>query len=281
MKSRFIVAIMVVLSFPATTWAGTLDRIRETGVFKLGYREDAAPFAFNNAIGEPSGYSVDLCRLVAGSVRTALGLEQLQVEYVPVNAKTRFQELESGNIDILCGPTSITLSRRERVDFSIPTFMDGASVLYTTEGPQNFEELAGKKIGVNGGTTTEEALRNTLQLLSLDAEVVAVNGHGNGLKALEEGSISAYFGDQGILLYLAARSTMPDKLKVSNRQFTNETYGLALQRGDPAFRLAVDRALSRIFRSGTIDQVFKNSFGPNVKPSDLTRAVFIIHGLPE
>ena len=281
MPSRLIFAFLVLLSLPSTAWAGTLDRIRETGVFKLGYREDAAPFAFNNAIGEPAGYSVDLCRLVAGGVRTALGLEKLQVEYVPVTAKTRFDAVQSGNIDILCGPTSVTLSRREKVDFSIPIFMDGASVLYTTEGPQNFEELSGKKIGVNGGTTTEEALRNTLKVLSLDAEVVAVSGHGNGLKALEKGSISAYFGDQGILLYLAARSTMPDKLKVSNRQFTNETYGLALQRGDPDFKLVVDRSLSRIYRSGNIEQVFKNSFGPDAKPSDLTRAVYIIHGLPE
>jgi len=54
------------------------------------------------------------------------------------------------------------LSRREPVDFSIPTLLDGAGLMVRADGPKNLRDLAGKKIGVLAGTTTEEALRNTL-----------------------------------------------------------------------------------------------------------------------
>jgi len=72
---------------------------------------------------------------------------------------------------MLCGATTATLSRRALIDFSLPVFVDGASVLFRAGGPKNFEDLAGHKIGVRAGTTTEEALGNTLEGLALNAQV--------------------------------------------------------------------------------------------------------------
>ena len=62
-----IVLIIISLSWPAA--AGTLERVRDTGEFKLGYREDAAPFSYKNELGEVTGYTVDLCRFVALQVK--------------------------------------------------------------------------------------------------------------------------------------------------------------------------------------------------------------------
>jgi ABC-type amino acid transport substrate-binding protein len=281
MQRWFSLILVVIISFSWPAAAGTLERVRDTGEFKIGYREDAAPFSYKNALGEITGYSVDLCRFVAVQVKKQLSLDDMKVTYVPVTAENRFDAVQEGRIDILCGPTSITLSRREIVDFSIFTFADGASVLYLADGPKSFEELKGQRVGVRRGTTTEEALKVTLQKLSLDAEVVDVADHGDGLSKLEAKEISAYFADQAILLYLAARSPTPEKLRLSDRHFTNEPYALALQRGDSDFRLLVDRTLARLYRSGEISQLFRNSFGERAIPSNPLKVLYAIHRLPE
>jgi len=273
---------MTLMLLPAA-WAQaqTLERIRETGTFKLGYREDAAPFSFKNALGEPAGFSVELCRLVAAEAKAALGLDQIRIEYVPVGTEDRFQAVQDGRIDIECGSTTVTLSRRELVDFSLFTFLDGAAVLLRADGPEDLTGLAGQKIGVRGATTTEEALRNTLGEIKMDAEVVTVASHGEGLRKLEAGEIAAYFGDQAILIFLAARSDAPEKLKISDRQLTFEPYALALTRGDADFRLLVDRTLAGVYRTGLIDQLFTNAFGPNADQSAALQAVYLINALPE
>jgi ABC-type amino acid transport substrate-binding protein len=134
---------------------------------------------------------------------------------------------------------------------------------------------------VRGATTTEDALRNTLAELDLNAQVVTVASHDEGLAKLEAGEIAAYFGDQAILIFLATGSDAPDQLKLSERQFTFEPYALALTRGDDEFRLLVDRTLARIYRSGTIDQLFTNAFGPKADPTPALRALYLINGIPE
>ncbi len=260
--------------------AQTLERVRESGTFRIGHRLDAPPFSFRNAIGEPAGLIVDICRHVAAAVKTELALADFKVEYVPVTAENRFDAVEQGRIDLLCGPTTVTLSRRARVDFSLFTFVDGASVLFRADGPDSFEALAGHKIGVRAGTTTEEALGNTVADLGVKLQVVAVDSHDDGLARLESGAISAYFADRAILASLLAGSKDPDALKLSRRYFSYEPYGLAMTRGDHAFRLLVDRTLSRLYRSGEIETLFTNAFGADAEPTDVLRTLYLLNGLP-
>jgi len=278
---QLLVAVVFATTFIASSVsAGTLERVRDTGVFKIGYRTDAAPYSIQNALGEAAGYSVDLCRAIAVAIKQSLGLNEISIKYVPVTTENRFKAVQDGRIDILCGATTATLSRRELVDFSLGTFIDGASVMLTADGPGGFNELAGKKVGVRGGTTTEEALRNTLKKLSVNAKVVPVNSHDHGLSELVKGELSAYFADRAILLSLRAGSPSPEKLKVAVDYYTLEPYALALQRGDDEFRLLVDRVLSRLYRSGGIEHIFRNSFG-KAEPSDVLRSLYLINGLPE
>ncbi len=153
-------------------------------------------------------------------------------------------------------------------------------MLFRAGGPKNFEDLAGHKIGVRAGTTTETALGITLEDLALNAQVVAVSNHDDGLRKLEANEISAYFADQAILIFLLNKSETPKELRVSKRFFTYEPYAVGLARGDSAFRLAVDRALSRIYRSGTITSIFVKNFGAGT-PSNFVEALYLISALPE
>jgi polar amino acid transport system substrate-binding protein/glutamate/aspartate transport system substrate-binding protein len=261
------------LALPSWAAAQTLDQVRESGVLKIGYREDAAPFSYKNAIGQPAGYTIELCQGVATEIAAVLGVGQLALEYVPVTATNRFDAITSGQIDLLCGATTVTLTRRESIDFSLGTFIDGGGVLLPADAPDSFDSLGGEKVGVSAGTTTEGALARALERHGIAAEVVPVGSHEEGLAKLEAGEIAAYFGDQAILIFLAAGSAAPDKLKLGQGQFTLEPYGLGMRRGDDDFRLAVDRALSNIYRSGEASLIFKNNFGAKAVPSELLRAM--------
>jgi len=273
-----IAALLVAIGIAS---AGTLDRIGQEKAIRIAYREDAPPFSYKDKIGEPAGFMVDLCRAVAKHLAEQRSLPSLNVVYVPVTAADRFEAIAQQKADLLCEPTSVTLSRREQVDFSIPTFLDGAGLMVRSDGPKNLRDLAGKKVGVLAGTTTEEALRNTLKEAGIAGDLVAAKTHDEGLAMLDEGKISAYFGDRSILLFLIKQSKAPDKLRLGDDYLSVEPYALALPRGDSDFRLAVDRALSHIYRSGEMVSIFQRTFGGKAEPSQILRTLYVISGLPD
>jgi polar amino acid transport system substrate-binding protein/glutamate/aspartate transport system substrate-binding protein len=262
--------------------AQTLSRISESQTMKLGVRADAPPFSFIKPGGQAAGFTVELCIAVAGQVQQHLGLAALNVEFVPVTTEDRFTAVAEGRVDLLCGPDSITLSRRELVDFSLPVFVDGASVLFRADGPNDFKSLEGKVIAVRSATTTEQALENTLILLGVTAKVMAVEDHADGFLALKEKKVDAYFADHSILLYLlaAAGSAEAEGLRVPPSTFTVELYGLALARGDSDFRLVVDRALARMQRGEAFQAIFRANFG-TAQPSEGLRYLYRFGALPE
>jgi ABC-type amino acid transport substrate-binding protein len=273
-----VAALMITLGAAS---AGVLDRFAQEKVIRIAYREDAPPFSYKDKIGEPAGFMVDLCRTVAKKLAEERNLAALNVVYVPVTAADRFDAIAQQKADLLCEPTSVTLSRRQLVDFSIPTFLDGASLMVRTDGPKKLDELAGQKVGVVAGTTTEESLRNSLKDAGIGAEVVAAKTHGEGLAMLDDGKISAYFADRSILLFLVKDSKAPDKLRLADDYLSVEPYALALPRGDSDFRLAVDRALSHIYRAGEIAGIFERTFGGKAKPSQILQTLYLISGLPD
>src|SRR5688572_20461535 len=82
--------------------ASTLDRVRDSGVLRIGYRADAKPYSYRNEHGQAAGYIVDLCTEVA----VELG-PNVRAEYVLVPPDDRFEAVRDGRIDILCDPSSV------------------------------------------------------------------------------------------------------------------------------------------------------------------------------
>jgi ABC-type amino acid transport substrate-binding protein len=219
---------------------------------------------------------------VAGAVQKQLGLANLKLEWVPVTAENRIDMVAQGKVDIECGTTTASLSRQERVDFSLMTFVDGAGLLTTKaanlRGPA---DLSGKRIAVIPGTTTEKALAAYLKAGFIDAQVIRVNGPAEGLSALERGSADAFASDRGVLIGLAVTSKDPARFVLPNLEFSYEPYGLMLRRNDAAFRLAVNRALAGLYRSGGIATIYERWFGAFGKPGQALQAMYLLNGLPE
>jgi polar amino acid transport system substrate-binding protein/glutamate/aspartate transport system substrate-binding protein len=274
-----VLALLLTIPSADLLMAATLDRARDTGVLRLGFRDDAKPYSYRNADGQPAGYIVDLCREVTEQLGAAIGAP-VRPQYVPVPASARFESLRQGKIDILCDPASVTMERRTTVDFSIPTFLDGTSVLYRRDRPiQTFEELAGRRIGVLKGTTTADNLFNGMRLVKVEAKVTQVTDHHQGLDLLMADKIDAYFGDRAILASLLYEGGLPG-IELGRRYFSYETYALGLPYGDDAFRLEVDRALAELYRSGRVRALLSKTFG--TPPHDvMLDALIAIHSFPE
>jgi glutamate/aspartate transport system substrate-binding protein len=279
-----ILFVAVILTSPVygQHQQSTLDKIKATKTINLGYRESSFPFSYLGQDKKPAGYSVDLCTRIATGIQQQLGLADLTIKWMVVTPENRLETVANGTVDLECGSTTNTLSRQERVDFSYMTFVDGGSLLVSSDANINrLSDIAGKRVAVVPGTTTEKVMAEALQKAKLTVQMIKVKEHAEGMAALENGSADAYASDRVILIGLAMASKDPTKLAISDQYFSYEPYGLMLRRGDPDFRLAVNRVLARLYRSGEIVPIYERWFGSFERTSNLLQAMYLLHSLPE
>jgi glutamate/aspartate transport system substrate-binding protein len=261
----------------------TLAKIKRTGAVILGYTKLSAPFSSVGSDGKPQGYSVDLCLRVADSIKKDLSLPQLAVKWAEVTAENRFASVMSGTVDIECGTTTKTLSRMALVDFSALIFLDGGSLLVATaSGINRLRDLPGKRVAVIPTTTTERAVHDVVTKLSLkNVTVVPVQDHAEGLAALDDGKVDAYASDRTLLGGLAVGSRNPAKLMLIDEFISYEPYALMIRRGDAGFQLAVNRALTRLYRSAEVVPIYEKWFGPFPEGGSLIAALYVLNSVPE
>lgn len=281
-------AVLLMSAGPSTAadmaLTGTLAKIQTTGTIRLGYRSDSPPFSsIAQGATTPQGFSIDLCQRIAEQVRTTLGLAVIDVKYVPVTPESRFKAVADGDVDIECGNSTVTLSRMETVDFSLKTFITGASLLTLKKSEiPTVADLKGKTLTVVAGTTTEKALDAKLKELGITAKVIKIADYGTALAMLDKGEADALVADQLVLVGLARKAGDPAKYSVVADPFTYEPYALVVRRNDADFRLVVDRTLAGLYRSGDIGQIFEKWFGDwGGRPSRLLIAMWALNGLPE
>jgi ABC-type amino acid transport substrate-binding protein len=261
---RWFIASALLVALPASDLCaveltGTLQRIKQTGKIRIGYREAQPPMSALGKDGMPAGYAIDLCAEVVAETRKTLGVE-VGVEYVAVTAENRFDALVDNSIDLLCGATTRTISRGEKVDFTLPTFVTGAAFMTLKETSVK-NGFAGRKIGVVKGTTTLAELRKLLNETKVDATVVELDATALVLSALDKREIDAFAADQVVLIGLALTSANPAGYVVLPDLFSFEPFALAVRRNDADFRLVADRVLARLCRSKEILKIYDKWFG--------------------
>ena len=291
MKNRphtVILLIAAILTFSSSNLFAqdsepTLTKIVRSGEFVIGYRADSSPLSYENGDGEPSGYSVDLCRRVAASIKSLFPEENIETKFVRVSSDERMSAVVDGDIDIECGSTTITLSRQEEVDFSLPTFVTGGSILsLTASGIQDVSNLSGKKVGVTKGTTTVHQLQTHLQEKLIDAEIVLIEDRNVGMNLLNAGEIDALASDQIVLIGQLIEARIPSKYSIISEIYSYEPYGFVVRRNDADFRLAVNRALAQIYRSGEHSDIFYKWIGRiGISVPPILAAMYQLSAIPE
>jgi len=282
LRPLLVCALSCAFAASAVAQTGTLEKIRSTGTITLGYINDAAPFSSVDAKGEPQGYSVDLCREIARGIGVQLGLAKLETRWVALTIQNRLEAVSARKVDLECSTTTWTLSRQRDVDFSLITFVDGGSVLTRAgSGLGRLADLNGKRVAVIKGTTTERALRDSLARYSVNAQVLTVNTRPEGLKLVEDAKVEGFAADRTTLVGALLAKQASGAYRLLDEDFSIEPYVFTLPSGEHEFRIAVNRVLARLFRSGEIAKVYDRWLGPLGPPSALLSATYFVQGISE
>ena len=283
--TRLLVLLATVLfagSIHAQALEGRLKKIAETRSIAIGVRGDAMPFSFTMGNSAPDGFTVDLCKRIARSIARQLKIDDLKVEWVLVTVQSRFDVVAKGNADMECGASTITLSRMRQVDFSSITFVESTGVLVkTASGVRSLADISGGRIAVIRGTTNERAVGLQLKRRQINATVVPFGSGEEAMAALEAERVVAFASDRLLLVGAVAKAKDAKALTLLAEQLSIEPYGIALPRGDAALRLAVNSALSQIYASGEIEEIFKRWFGQFGPPPAIIEAAYVLGIIPE
>jgi len=248
--------LLVAALLPAITHSQTTDkalqRIRERKAINIAFRTDARPFSYEDN-GQPTGYSVDLCKRVVTSLEQQLKIQPLAVKWVPANVQTRFDLVRKGQVDMECGTTTATLSRMGEVDFSNPIWVDATALLV--------KSLAGKSIAVVGGTPNAQALEEALKKGLVNAKVVPAKTYDEAIALLEGGKVDALAAGRVMLLGMGSKLKDPSLYQLLDDDIGYVPYAIMLPLGATGLRQAVNRALSQIYGSDAISDIFRGTFG--------------------
>lgn len=265
-----LILLCGVLAAPAYAQelTGTLKRVAESGEFRIGYVPDAPPMSYDGEDGKPTGYSIALCRNIAGAVKAAVGLEEIKLSFIPlILPEDRIAAVVNHMVDIECGATTVTLSRREQVDFTLMTFITGGAVLSLTGNSINsVAELTEKTVAVIRGTTTHAAIRDYITNNEFKITLRIITSHNEGIELLDAGKVDGYASDRTMLVGQVVRSEDRSRYSISRDVFSFEPYALMLARGDTDFRLIADRALAGLYGNARIRRIYHDWIGRYGEP---------------
>ena len=281
--SRTVLVLGFLFVGTTNSFAGTtLDRIKQTGVVNLGFREDSLPFSYKNAEqGDPLGYSIDVCNALVDALKAETG-KSLTVKYVPVTGESRFPYVVDGKIDLECGNSTNTKARREKVAFSMPLYFSSAKLLVREgSGITKFSDLAGKTLAVENGSTGQQIAESRKAAMNTMKVVIAPSSDA-GVVAVETKTADAFMTDD-ILLY-AFKAQSKEKLEVAGAVMSIEPLAISFSKDDKELATIVDREFTKLTQSGQLRKLYKKwfqstlpqrSYNLNVVPNQLTSEVLI------
>jgi glutamate/aspartate transport system substrate-binding protein len=268
-------------------YTGTLKQIRDSGVIRVGYRENSPPFAFIGPDKKPVGYALDLCEVVIEEVASELQ-KDIRAEYRPVTPENRFDLIRSGAIDIECGSTTNNFERRKIVAFSPTMFVTGTKLLVKRgSGIRSLRDLQGKTVVLTRGTVHADAIPKLAQRQKLDINFITAADHNESFQMLASGKAQAFANDDIQLYGMIAQTKSGSEYRVVGDFLTYADYALMIRKDDAEFQDAVDRAFGRLAGSREIVAIYDKWFMKplpsglrlNLPMSPHLEELFKVHGL--
>ncbi|WP_104722626.1 transporter substrate-binding domain-containing protein [Helicobacter mesocricetorum] len=128
-----------------------LEMLRKKDVITIGVFSDKPPFGFINKEGQNDGFDVLISKQIA---KDLLG-DSSKVKFELVEAASRVEFLKSGKVDIIMANFTKTKEREEVVNFATPYMKVALGVVSLGGNIASIEDLKGKKLIVNKGTTAD------------------------------------------------------------------------------------------------------------------------------
>lgn len=261
---------------------GTLKKIRDTGVIKIGHRDASIPFSYLDDNQKPIGYGVDICLKIADAVKANLKMPNLKVEFVPVTSQTRIPILTGGNIDLECGSTTNSVERQKQVAFAPTYFMTGTKIVVKkSSGIKGYDDLKGKTVVFTQGTTNERAMKAYNDEKKLGINFIPSKDHAESFLAVETGRAVAFPMDDILLYSLVASARNPSDYVVVGEFLSDDPYAIMLRKDDAEFKKLVDSTVAALYKSGEINKIYAQWFQSKIPPKGINLNFPMSDGLKE
>lgn len=229
------------VSFEAGT---TMAELAEAGTITVGTKFDQPGFGLLNPDGVPEGFDVEIAKIVAAE----LGIAADSIEWVETVSANREPFIQNGQVDIVVATYTINDARKQVIDFAGPYYVAGQDIMVAKGNPLAIagpDDLAGKNVCSVEGSTPAENIRTSYP----EAQLTLFDVYSKCADALTNGQVDAVTTDNVILTGLVAGNT--EGFELVGNPFTEEPYGIGLEKGDQAFRDFINDTLEQSFEDGS------------------------------
>ena len=224
-----------------------IDRIKESGVLRVGTFPDAPGWGSINAQNEYEGFDPDVARLLA----ERLGVE---VEFVPADGVNRIPLLESDKVDVIMAGFTITEERKESVDF-VPYASSGQLPVYRKDNPiKDWDDLLTKHVGVARGTSSDATI--TEQITT--GEITRFDSESDTYMALKSGKVDALLMEDNMAYQLVAEN---DDLEVLPEDPRDPLpMGIGVAKGETEWQEYIQEFIDELYESGELEELYAKHF---------------------
>ncbi|WP_413627876.1 transporter substrate-binding domain-containing protein [Fructilactobacillus vespulae] len=235
----------------------SLTTVKDSHVMRWGVKSDTRLFGLiSPKTSQSEGFDVDIAKAITKKIAQNEGTK-IEPEFTPVTTSSKIQLVKNNQVDAVAASMTITSERAKVVDFSKQYFPAGQSILVkkgsNIKSIQDLNNPNSTIIGVMGTTALE-----TTKQFAPKAKMIAMPDNSQAFSALQSGQGDAMTTDNAILYGFTEQSK---DVMVVGGTFTNQPYGLAVDKNQPQLQAAVDKALAQIRADGTYDKLIKKWFG--------------------
>lgn len=244
MKKILALVLSLVLAFGCVAFAETAEAKK----IVIGTNAEFAPFEYYDEDGSITGFDAQLMELLM----TLIGCD---FEIISIDFDALLPALESGKIDLAIAAMTITDERKASALFSNPYFNASQKIIVPVDSAIAApEDLAGKKIGVQLGTTGDLYATEDIE----GADVVRYNKALDAVIDLAAGRLDAVVTDAEPSKVYAAPY---ENLKILDVNISEEMYGIAAAFGNEKLINDVNMALDALIAAGYYDTLYNYWFG--------------------
>lgn len=248
--------IMILSALPAVAQEdNSLQAILDKGTFIVGLDPAFPPMGFDED-GVIKGYDIDLAREVC----VRLGVELV---CQPIDWLSKEMELNLYNIDCIWNGLSVNPDREESMNLSIPYLNNNqVFVVKNDSAIQTFADLEGKAVGLQGGSSAEDALNDAADLLATLGDVIPVDDYAIALMDLDVGGVDAVLMDEVVANYYI--TTKQADYRILEENLVPELYAIGFRKNDEALCEKVEEILADMAKDGTLSQITLQWFGKDI-----------------
>ncbi len=234
----------------------SLNYIKDNKALVLGLDDSFPPMGFRDEDGNITGFDIDLAKEVCVRMGVELKLQ-------PIDWDAKILDLNSRDIDVIWNGLTITSERQEKIEFSKPYIANKQIVIVQAEsGIDLKKDLDGKKVGIQLGSSADDAVNSDVATLATLDEVVKYQDNVQALMDLEAGRIDAVVVDEILGRYYISKKE--GVYAVATDFFAEEEYGIGIRKGELALTAEINRIMDEMVADGTAAEISTKWFAEDV-----------------